>query len=1396
MVTKVCPAQPVAPGQLVTFSGSVSNTGNVTLTNIVVLNNQPVTNTLVFTLASLAPGAVTNFTGSYVAPTNCSVADTLTGTGRSICGVAVTNTASAACPILTAPAIEVTQTCPTTPVGQGGILTYSGTVRNAGNITLTNIVVVNNWPYSNVIFTVASLAPGATTNFTGSYVVPGNCCQTWIWVVASGQGCAGVTVSDTDSGTCTVLTSPQIVVTKVCDPRLSLLRPGDLLTYSGTVSNAGNITLINVTVVDNQPVPGSLLLTINFLAPGESQTYTGSYTVPPDFCGEDTVTANGFDACSYALVSNSATATCPIAHSPRIAITKNCPPLPTQHGGQVIYSGTVSNAGNVTLINVFVVDNQPSNNTPVIGPITLSPGAVFNFSGHYTAPPVCCETTDTVTARGQDRCSGSNVTATATTICPMLYTPGIALLQNCPPNPLPMGSVYVFSGFVTNTGDAILTNVVVFGSQAGTNLTLLGPLDLAPGQSEQYTGSLTVPSNTCAVTITVTGQETCKGTWITNTTSCPILTTPQITVTLTCPDAPVVPGGSVTYSGTVWNTGNVTLNNVFVVNNQSVPNTSVIDPLTITVTNGMVTVSWTATPGVTYSLQYKSNLLDSVWKDIAGYVTASGGTASKEDFLGLGPQRFYRARIVSDSPVIGPLTLAPGASATFTASFTAPINSCSVSGTVTVTGSDNCTQAMVTNTASATCPLITTPGIKVTKVCSERQVSPGQLLTFSGSVSNTGNVTLTNIVVVNNQPVANTAVFTVASLTPGAISNFTGSYLAPTNCSVADTLTATGQSICGVAVTNTVTATCPILTTPVITITESCPPGPVTNGSSVVFGGSVCNSGNITLTNIFVFSSQSSNTVVLGPITLAPGACAPFTGSYIAIGGCNPLTNLTIVPHSSVIITPTNMVTVTPTNIVVLTPTNTVTVTTNNPGTITTNNTVTVTTNAVPPTFVTIRPPLAPPTGEVVDRFAVGTNLNGLTYYGGSFGGAGDYPTLFYSIRRPDVGESILTFIKTEVAPHTLPPRTEPKDAIGIRYYDALAFAAPQITGGSSISFYYLRHVADASYFGYIIHGGAYADMFTGGTIGNNFDALTFAAPEAAGPSPGPGADKFYYLRHDLTGSSFFGFINPDAATAATAATDLFNLGKKIDYMTFSATDVGYGPDNQFYYLRSDTNGNTVFGTINALPSFTGTPAERAVDRFTLTGHFQELEFTPTDVGYGVNLFYSIRGGATFTTNTVTTYITNTVTTYNTNTVPGFITNTVAGFITNTVAGFITNTVITYTTNRVVSFTPTNTVTVIGMDICQDSVNAAANCGCVASAPPVLVTVTPNVNSDGFFSLSFPTEVGKSYTVQYKDALTDPTWTDLVPPGSVPGTGGPLTIYDSSPAALHPSRFYRIMSTP
>jgi uncharacterized repeat protein (TIGR01451 family) len=1076
-VTKTCPQQPsVPPGFLLTFSGSVSNTGNITVTNIVVVNNQPTNNTPVITVASLAPGAVTNFTRSYVAPTNCSVTDTLIATGRSICGAAVTSYGSNTCPILTTPAIVVTVYCPTNPVGQGGSLLYSGTVSNAGNITLTNIIVVNNWPYSNVVvFTTPSLAPGATTNFSGSYPVPLNCCQAWLWFVASGQGCDGFTVTDTDSGTCTVFTSPRIVVTKVCDPRRRLLQPGDTLHYSGTISNAGNITLFNVTVVDNQPLPNTFVFGPTILAPGQSAGYTGSYTVLPDFCGADTVTASGQDVCSYALVTTNVTATCPIATSPRIGVTKQCPTNATPHGGQLIFSGTVTNMGNVTLDYVYVVNDQPSNNAPVIGPISLAPGGFLNFTGSYTAPLVCCEIIDTLTARGKDRCSGSNVTAYATAICPTLYTPGIALVQLlgiCPPNGLPIGSSYEFSGFVTNTGDAILTNVLVSisgGQPCPTNfnlpslapidgqlpLPLLGPFDLAPGQSAPYSGCLIVTSNICAVTITAISQDTCASTPVTFTITCPVAVTLGINIEERCPQDP--------------------------------------------------------------------------------------------------------------------------------------------------TG--------------------------------------GQVL--------------------------------------------------------------------------------------------------VTNGSTVFFDSRVCNTGNVPL-NIVVFSGQPSIILPLGPITLAPGDCTNFTGSYIATGGSNPVTNSITVTH------PPGDIWATVTNV------------------ITATNTVTFTTNAaIPFWFGTINSVGVP---MIVDRFPIGSSFNGLVYAPEDHGEPAGQATEFYTMRKDII--SGMSFFDTIIA-----STAAVNDRFGAttRNFKALTYAADNVGYGPLLFYYLSRDAAGLTWFGTITPGapnvGVTADLFTVGT-NTTFDVLTYTAGNV-----GYGAEMFYYIRHDTNGVSWFGTINP---TPGGIVTDRFTVGTNTTFVGLTFTDLvapGYG-DNNFYYLRQDTNGVTTFGTLHLTQPPTPPISAVVTDRFPVGINAVELAYTFDNPAFGANLFYFLRGrNFSVTSNSVTTYGTNAVTFYTTN---------------------LSSRLDIYTTNIVVSFTPTNTVTVIGTDICKDIVTAAADCfGPVG--PNTLVIGTPNVNVDGNFSLTFPTVDQKLYYVQYKDALLDPAWINL-PGMPVTGTGAPLTISDPDPVVWHPSRFYRIMT--
>src|SRR5205807_5618382 len=104
---------------------------------------------------------------------------------------------------------------------------------------------------------------------------------------------------------------------------------------------------------------------------------------------------------------------------------------------------------------------------------------------------------------------------------------------------------------------------------------------------------------------------------------------------------------------------------------------------------------------------------------------------------------------------------------------------------------------------------------------------------------------------------------------------------------------------------------------------------------------------------------------------------------------------------------------------------------------------------------------------------------------------------------------------------------------------------------------------------------GVVDDLFV---VGNNFDALTFAATDV-----GYGANLFYYLRRDANGRSTFGTIN--AALPGTI-TDRFIVGTNFDALAFTATDVGYGA-NMFYYLRHGANGVSTFGTISATGTVT-----------------------------------------------------------------------------------------------------------------------------------------------------------------------------------------------------------------
>ncbi|MCX7301377.1 MAG: hypothetical protein NTX73_13585, partial [Rhodobacterales bacterium] len=201
-----------------------------------------------------------------------------------------------------APAITLVKTADASAIGDpelGDLITYSFTIRNAGNVTLTNVSLTD--PLTGIVISggpIPVLLPGASdsTTFTASYAltqadlnagkVQNQATTTGTWGVnGSGGDLTVQDLSGTDAtnDTPTVVNLGAIDLLKSVDLSAVTVPPavGDTVSFSFTVTNTGPTNLRNVVVTD--PLPG-LDLTgspIPSLAPGatNSTAFTATYTL-------------------------------------------------------------------------------------------------------------------------------------------------------------------------------------------------------------------------------------------------------------------------------------------------------------------------------------------------------------------------------------------------------------------------------------------------------------------------------------------------------------------------------------------------------------------------------------------------------------------------------------------------------------------------------------------------------------------------------------------------------------------------------------------------------------------------------------------------------------------------------------------------------------------------------------------------------------------------------------------------------------------------------------------------------------------------------------------------------------------------------------------------------------
>src|ERR1035437_4384222 len=384
-------------------------------------------------------------------------------------------------------------------------------------------------------------------------------------------------------------------------------------------------------------------------------------------------------------------------------------------------------------------------------------------------------------------------------------------------------------------------------------------------------------------------------------------------------------------------------------------------------------------------------------------------------------------------------------------------------------------------------------------------------------------------------------------------------------------------------------------TIPGLAVSVNCP----TDCGLVGYSGSVSNTGNVTLTNVFVLSSQpSDHTAVLGPLSLAPGAAAVFAGFYV-----NPcVTNLStntfgVVTTNIVTVVVTNSATILLTNSEGVVTTNTVPViTTNTLGVITTNIVSVVTTNQVPMITTNLVSFVLTNTVGVVTTNMVSVVLtNTVTVL--LTNTVGVVTTNAVSVITTNTLDVFATNIVSVVTTNQVPMITTNlvsfvlTNTVGVVTTNMVSVVLTNtvdvvttntvlvFTTNNTVVITTNNAVAAswntiASTFGTISPAGSIATVTDRFVVGTDFYGLTYSDSDH-----GYAATKFYSIHHDAgANANFFDTIAPTGSTGTI--TDRFTLPQyNFDALTYAAPDVGYGPII-FYYLRHDTNGLSVFGSV------------------------------------------------------------------------------------------------------------------------------------------------------------------------------------------------------------------------
>lgn len=817
-------------------------------------------------IGNLAVGASQTITvnGTVAAATapGSTVTNTATVSGNEFDHVPANNTATTNTVLLN-PALTVTKTAGALQdtngsgrVDAGDTQLYNFVVRNTGN-TVLNSVSVTDPKISNVSCPATTLAVNASMTCTGSYQL-----------TQSDIDAASVTNSATAKGTppggSAVTSPPSQVTTPIATPStLKLTKTagaisdangsgrtdaGDTIAYTFEVENTGATTLNTLSISDAK-IPG-VSCPVSTLAPGAKTTCTANYTLKQSDIDaakvDNSATANAKNSSGQAVVSNISTATKPLPLVSSFSFVKSASaPVDSNASGRldagdsIGYSFKFTNTGTTTLTKATVADSLLGAVTCPTAP--LAPGDSITCTANYTITQAdmnaghrANSATGTVTK--PDNTTSTSVPSTTDTPLTGVGSLTFDKQQGTPVDVNGDGSIgkgdripYTF--VVTNSGSVTVTGVNVVDSKvSGVSCPLT---TLAPAQSTTCTGSYLitqddVDSGSVRNTAHANGKDPQNQdvNSADDSTNLAIVQTPKISllkkagnIADTTGDGSTGAGDTLSYSFTVTNTGNVTVDTVTVADAKipgvSCPSASLAPGESATCTGSLVltqadfdagkvdnkATASTKSGGSTVTSNESADtkplpVVDaiSIKKSAGTPVDAnSSGRVDAGDTIGYSflvtntGNTTLTGVLVTDPKVTGlqcpSTTLAPGKSVNCTGTHTisqAEVDAGKADNSATSTGTPPGRGAVTSQPSTTSTPITQVDSLSLVKDSTgpvdsdgNGKINVGDTVPYTFVVKNTGTSTLQSVRVQDNKLSANCP---AGALAPGASVTCTGSY--------------------------------------------------------------------------------------------------------------------------------------------------------------------------------------------------------------------------------------------------------------------------------------------------------------------------------------------------------------------------------------------------------------------------------------------------------------------------------------------------------------------------------------------------------------------------------------------------------------------------------------------